>query len=76
MSSNKIIENNILTSNDKKTNAIFAIEMLKYYAIIQKKDFASKWLEIIISEKLLNYLNDEEKSYYPHHHCICCIIFL
>lgn len=62
MSSNKIIENNILTSNDKKTNAIFAIEMLKYYAIIQKKDFASKWLEIIISEKLLNYLNDEEKS--------------
>ena len=44
----------------QKKNAIFAVEILKYYVLVMNKGVAIEWFERVINSNILNCLSDKK----------------
>ena len=62
MSSKSFIERSILDYDYTEENAIFAIEILKYYVLGMNKKVAIEWFKRIINSNMLNCLSDKNES--------------
>lgn len=62
MNSKSFIERSILNYDYTEENAVFAIEILKYYILGVNKKVAIEWFKRIINSNILNCLSDRNES--------------
>lgn len=56
------IERSILNYDYTEENAVFAVEILKYYVVVINKEVAIAWFERLINSNMLNCLSDNNES--------------
>ena len=62
MNSKSFIERSILNYDYTEENAVFAIEILKYYVLGMNKKVAIEWFKRIINSNMLNCLSDKNEN--------------
>ena len=56
------IERSILNYDYTEENAVFAVEILKYYVVVINKEVAIAWFERLINSNMLNCLSENNES--------------
>ena len=56
------IERSILNYDYTEENAVFAVEILKYYVVVINKEVAITWFERLINSNMLNCLSENNES--------------